>query len=222
MPDKMQKLWDKLLDLLYPPRCPFCRSLLKDSEKTLCSACMRTLPWTKGEAQVRHFAHVKRCVSPLYYEGSVRSSLLRYKFRGYSGYAKNYSQILAKCIDENGVSCDIITWAPIGKKRLRSRGYDQSRLLAEQIAAIRGLRCEQLLIKVADNPPQSSIRSAEKRRANVSGIYAAVDPDMLRGKEILLIDDIVTSGATLSECARTLKAAGAASVCAAAVAGSKR
>ena len=220
--DRLSALREIILDLLFPPRCPFCRTLLKDGEKTLCASCRRTLPWAPGAAQIQAFSHIRRCVSPLYYDGAVRRSLLRYKFRGYALYAKNYCEILANCIDENEVSCDIITWVPLGKKRLRSRGYDQARLLAEGIAAGRGLPCACLLIKTADNPPQSGAGSSEKRRKNVAGVYAAADPALIKGKRVLLVDDIVTTGATLNECARVLRAAGAAEVCAAALARNKR
>lgn len=213
---------EKLLDLLFPPRCPFCRALLKDGERTLCAACRKELPWTRGAAQCRRLRHVPRCFSPLLYEGAVRKSLLRYKFRGLSAYARNYSEILINCIDENRISCDIITWAPLGSRRLRKRGYDQSRLLAEGIASRRGWRCEKLLKKTRENPPQSGTGSPEKRRANVAGAYAVTDASLVAGKRILLVDDIVTSGATISECARVLKASGAAEISALTLASSGR
>lgn len=220
--ERLAALREKALDLLFPPRCPFCRSLLRDGETALCASCRRELPWAVGTAQCQSFSHIRRCVSPLYYDGLVRRSLLRYKFRGYALYAKKYSEILANCIDENQVSCDIITWVPLSEKRLRARGYDQARLLAEGIGERRGLPCARLLIKTADNPPQSATGSGEKRRKNVAGVYAAADPALAAGKRVLLVDDIVTTGATLNECARVLRAAGAAEVCAAALARNKR
>jgi ComF family protein len=217
-----RRITDKLLDLLFPPRCPFCRALLKDGERTVCTACRAALPWTRGGERTQQFPYIRRCCSPLFYEGAVRRSLLRYKFGGSSAYSKNYSEILANCIDENEVSCDIITWAPLGRKRLRSRGYDQAQLLAEGVAAIRGLPCEPLLRKTRDNPPQSGTGSREKRRANVSGVYAVTDPARVHGRRVLLVDDIVTTGSTLSECARILRAAGAAEVSALTLARSGR
>ncbi len=210
--DSFARFRRRLLDLFYPPRCPFCRSLLKENEKTMCAKCRNDLPWTSGAAVSQGLPHIALCYSPLYYEGLVRASLLRYKFRGVYSYAENYSEILAKCIDENGVSCDSITWTPVGRKRLRERGYDQSRLLAEGVAALCGIECVPLLAKVRDNPPQSSIRSAEKRKRNVSGVYVLAPGADVRGRRILLVDDIVTTGATLSECVRVLKASGAAEV----------
>ena len=168
----MSAFFEKLLDLLFPPRCPFCRAILKDHETLLCGRCRKELPWTCGAAQKQSFRHVESCVSPLFYEGEVRRSLLRYKFGGMSVYAPKYAELMCGCIERNGLSFDLISWAPLGRKRLRKRGYDQAKLLALALSERLGKPCEQLLIKTKDNPPQSGTGSAEKRRANVSGFTA--------------------------------------------------
>ena len=217
----MGAFFEKLSDLLFPPRCPFCRAILKDHEKLLCARCMKTLPWTPPAAQTQRFRNVETCAAPLYYEGDVRRSLLRYKFGGLSVYAPKYAQIMAECIRANALDFDMITWTPLSQKRLRRRGYDQARLLAEELSALTQRPCERLLVKTADNPPQSGAGSAEKRRANVSGVYRIVDPQLVCGRRVLLVDDIVTTGATLGEASGVLKAAGAKSVCAAALARSR-
>ena len=218
----MSALYDKLLDLLFPPKCPFCRSILKDRETIVCAECRRSLPWTQGAAREQRFRHIERCVSPLYYEDLVRRSLLRYKFGGLSVYAPKYAELMRDALTESGVSFDLIAWAPLGRKRLRRRGYDQARLLAEGLSKLLDAPCAQLLVKTVENPPQSGTGSAEQRRANVSGVYRVTDPALVRDRRILLVDDIVTTGATLSECARVLKASGARSVSAATLARSKK
>ena len=106
----------------------------------------------------------------------------------------------------------------MSRRRLRKRGYDQARLLAEELSEILHLPAEKLLEKRVDTKPQSGTGSAEKRRANAAGVYACPDADKVRGKHILLVDDIVTTGATLCECAKVLRSAGAAEICGAAVA----
>ena len=218
----MSRFFEKLLDLLFPPRCPFCRTILKDHETLLCGRCRKELPWTCGAAQKQSFRHVASCVSPLYYEGDVRRSLLRYKFGGLSVYAPKYAELMYSCIEKNELSFDLITWAPLGRTRLRKRGYDQAKLLALALSERFGKPCAQLLIKSKDNPPQSGTGSREKRRANVSGVYAVTDPARVHGRRVLLVDDIVTTGSTLSECARILRAAGAAEVSALTLARSGR
>ena len=114
----MKALIDKLLDLLFPPRCPFCRSILKDHEKLICRECRKTLPWTVGDARIQSFRHIDACLSPLYYEGNVRQSLLRYKFGAMSVYAPKYAEIMRESISKSDLSFDLIAWVPLGRKRL--------------------------------------------------------------------------------------------------------
>ena len=216
------KVVDWLLDLIYPPRCAFCRRLLSGREKGVCRFCRPKLPYVPADGQVQHFRNVDKCLSPLYYHGTVRDSLHRYKFGGATAYADIYSEFIVKCIDENQISCDSITWVPLSRRRLRKRGYDQAELLAELIAKHLGQRPVRLLKKLRDTPPQSQTGSPEKRRANIAGAYACLRPALVRGKRILLVDDIVTTGATLSEAAKVLKKAGAKEVICATLARSLR
>ena len=211
------KLKEIILDWLYPSRCAFCHRFT-DAGVLLCRHCKEKLPYTEGLAAEQHFANVARCVSPLYYADDVRESILRYKFHGATGYCKVYGELLAKCIDENGFFCDIISWVPLSRKRLMSRGYNQSELIGRELSMLTGIPCIPTLEKRVNNSAQSGISNADKRRANVKGVYSAVFSGVLKGKTVLLIDDVVTTGATLSECASVLKKAGAAQVCAATVA----
>ena len=218
----LKDIFKKILDLLFPPRCPFCRAVLKDNETLLCTECSRSLPRTSPASQTQFFRHIDVCFSPLFYEGNVRRSLLRYKFGGLSVYAPKYASLMADCLEMKAPPFDVITWAPLGRKRLKKRGYDQARLLAEELSRLLHKPCRQLLFKAIENPPQSGTGSAEKRKANVSGVYRVTDARFVKGTRVLLVDDIVTTGATLSECAGTLKAAGAVSVCAVTLARTKQ
>ena len=211
----MKRFLDRLLDLVYPPRCALCRRFLMEKETGVCRFCRKKY---EGTSVRRELEHVSFCVAPFRYEGQVRESILRYKFHGLTAYGAAYADFLAKCIDESGISCDSITWVPLSRKRLRSRGYDQARILAEATAQRLGLPCERLLEKRVDTRPQSGMGDAERRRENAKGVYACCAPEKVSGRRILLIDDIVTTGATLSECALTLKKAGCAEVFAAAAA----
>ncbi len=214
----MKKLAAFLLDLLYPPKCCFCGKL---SAEGICPACQKKLPYTQEQSCRQRFPYVKSCVSPLYYEGEVRASMLRYKFHGLSAYGETYGRLMAKAIDEIGFSCDIITWVPLSRQRKRKRGYDQAEILASELAAYCDLPCMPLLKKIRNNPAQSGSGNAAKRKANVSGCYSAVNEQLMQGKSVLLVDDVVTTGATLSECARVLRQAGCDAVYAAALARSK-
>ena len=202
------KIFRLLISLLYPRKCPFCRRVI-DENKLVCPACEKKLPFI-ADRPPRRFAYVDECYSALEYCGAVRDSVHRFKFQGAAAYAEIYGTFLAKCIDENGIFCDIITWVPLSRARLRKRGYDQARLLAEALAGHMGLEAKPLLKKTRNNKAQSGLRSEAARSANVKGVYALSADSSLEGKRIVLIDDVVTTGATMSECAGVLKKAGAA------------
>lgn len=205
-------IFSAILDLLFPPKCPFCGRLLEEGQALLCSDCQRDLPWTQGKAG-EHKGEFFRCVAPLWYRDKVRHSHHRYKFSGVRAYAGAYATLMAQCLNDRlDEKFDLITWVPISRRRLRKRGYDQSRLLAQELASERNVPCRQLLRKVRHTQPQSSLKGESVRRANVLGAYAICGQAQVAGKRILLVDDVMTTGATLSECARILRTAGAVEV----------
>ena len=104
---------------------------------------------------------------------------------------------------------DILTWVPTSRLRRLRRGYDQAQLLAEAVGQELGMTPLGTLKKVRHNRSQSGISGQAKRRANVLGAYKVVCPQELQGKRILLLDDVITTGATAGECARVLLTAGA-------------
>jgi len=201
-----------VLDLFFPPRCAFCSSPKVKSDMLLCRECEAKLPYSGALLREQRLPSLVGCYSPLLYKGSVRQSLLRFKFKGMYSYSETYAKLISKCIDECEVSCDIISWVPVSRLRLHARGYDQAQKIAQELAKLRGLPLERLVRKRRHNRRQSSISDASKRKANVSGVYECLKPQLVEGKCILLVDDIVTTGSTLSSCAETLKAAGAQSV----------
>ena len=206
----------RLTALLFPPKCMFCRSVI--DEGYICGKCKNDLPVC---GKVRgHGEFFSKCAAPLYYTGNVRRAMLAYKFNGKRAYAAGFAPLIAETVmEELSGEYDIMTWAPISARRLRKRGYDQARLLAEQTAEILDVPVMSTLKKVRHTKANSSLTGRESRAANVSSAYEVTDPEKVRGKRVLLVDDIVTTGATLSECARMLLMAGAEDVvCAAAAA----
>ncbi len=199
-----------LLDLIYPPKCVFCGKLLDTAQTDLCRACRAGLSETA--ASVRQGKHFETCLSLCYYENAVAESVRRYKFRGMSHYADAYGRLLAMMLLREHVVFDLVSWVPISAKRARERGYDQTRLLAEAVTKELGAPCVETLCKHRHNPAQSGMKSAKERHENVRDAYRAVDSERFCGKRVLLLDDVITTGATLNECSRVLRNAGAASV----------
>ena len=202
-----------ILDLFFPPKCVFCGKFLSKGTECLCEKCETELPFMKGAQISQKGDFYDECVSPLRYEGDVRKSILRFKFKGATSYADCYGRIMAECIKENlNGRFNMITWVPLSTKRARKRGYDQAMLLALAVALELDDVAVETLEKTANVQAQSTITDKEMRRANVSGVYELKDQELIDGKRILLIDDIVTTGSTLSECARVLLMSGAESV----------
>lgn len=197
----------RALEWLYPRKCVLCRSLLTREETDLCHPCRTDQPgYRYGKKQI---LHVSELTALWMYEDAVRQSLHRYKFRGARHYAGAYGRLLALRVQADLPRADLITWVPVSAKRRRERGYDQVELLAKAVAGELGIPAQKLLDKFRDNRPNSELRTQPERRANVLGVYKAVKPERFRGKRVLLLDDIVTTGATASECARVLRTAGA-------------
>ena len=206
------------MDLFFPPKCAFCGKILTSVDDAWCSGCVESLPFTLGSGR-QEGEYYDFCVSPLFYKDAVRKSILRFKFKGASAYADVYGRILADCIRENpDINYEVISWVPLSSKRERSRGYDQAMLLALATALRLNDVAIETLKKPRDVQAQSELSGIEERNANISGAYEATDPELIEGKCVLLIDDIVTTGSTLSECAKVLLSAGAARVVCAALA----
>ena len=205
------------LDLLFPPKCVFCLKLLRGADYW-CHKCEHELLLTvDGGRQEGEFYDF--CVSPLYYSGDVRKSIHRFKFRGSVAYAEAYAKILASCIkDHVDVKYDIISWVPLSGKRKRLRGYDQAMLLALATALELDDVAAETLVKPRDVQAQSELRGKEERSANIEGAYEVTDRELVEGKCLLLVDDIITTGSTLDECAKVLLSAGASKVICAALA----
>ena len=207
----LKKLLEALLDLLYPPRCMICQRFIEPKEKPVCRACLDRLPEHEGaDPQVKY---AQRCVATFFYEKDLREAFLRFKFQNRDHYADQFGKWMCVTIrDKLEGRYDCITWAPVSRARKRKRGYDQAALLCRALGARLGLEPVQTLRKIKDPPAQSTLAGAEQRRANVSGAYRAEQPERFAGKRVLIIDDIVTTGATLAECSRTLLQAGASDV----------
>jgi ComF family protein len=204
---------EHLLDLLFPPRCPFCDKLLQEGESLLCARCQRQLPWTEGDRGEQKLEFVECCVSPLWYREAVRTAFHRYKFTGRRDHAPVYGALMAQCVtDRLAGRYDLLTYVPLSARSRRRRGYDQVRLLGRELSRRLDLPLTDTLVKTRATQAQSGLRDDGARRANVLGAYQTRKDAPVAGKRVLLVDDVVTTGSTLSECARTLRTAGAAEV----------
>ena len=154
-----------------------------------------------------------------YYNDKVRHSMLLYKFYSRRSYGDIYGRLLAmKLLRDPLCRYDILTWVPVSARRKWRRGYDQVELIALSCGQELMTPAVATLRKIRHTKPQSRLSDFARRKANVLGAFAVIDPATVAGKRILLIDDIITTGATVSECSRVLLTAGAKEVHCAAVA----
>ena len=202
------KLLKRISAVIFPEKCVLCGKILEKREHDLCDACIVNAP----ECPVLRdrYPFIDRWTAVWYYEDAVRHSLLKYKFYGKRHYAQVYGRRLAeKLRAEERADFDVLTWIPVSAKRLRKRGFDQVELLAKSLGQELGTVPVACLKKTRNNQPQSGIVGQAERRANVLGAYELVNPGTISGKRVLLLDDIITTGATAGECARVLKTGGA-------------
>lgn len=205
------------LALIFPPKCVLCGRLLERQELDLCGKCRREAPEQRHKNKKLRF--LDSVTALWHYEGDARNSLLRYKFYGKRHYAKSYGRLLAmRLLQEHDEPFDVLTWVPISSRRRFRRGYDQVELLAKAVGKELGLRPVRCLKKIRHNPAQSGLSGEAERRANVLGVYQAKTPERFRGRRVLIVDDVITTGATMSECARVLLTAGAGQIHGAALA----
>ena len=209
-----------ILELLFPRKCILCRSLLKKDETDLCHSCRRNAP--EFIPAKNNIPFVAGWTAVWYYKENVQKSIVRYKFRNVRSYADAYARFLALRIQEMQVDFDYITWVPVSFRRKLERGYDQVELLTKAISRELGIPQIATLKKQRHNQAQSGIQDAAKRKANVLGAYKVRPNCQVAGKTLLLIDDVITTGATSSECAKTLLTAGAKEIYCAAVASAHR
>ncbi len=224
----LRKLW---LDFLFPPRCSHCERRLEagvlcedcagrvELNRTLfCCRCGARLP---GGVKICHREEPCMLGGAVSYGNPVVQALVRdLKFRGLREAAQPLGDWLAAYISLLPVRLfeeSILVPLPLSVRRERARGFNQSLLLTEVVAGKLNLPCRpELLKRERHSRPQSELHSVEERKNNVRGCFAS--GSAVRGKKIILLDDVVTSGSTLREAALILRAAGASQVLALAAA----
>ncbi len=195
-----------ILELIYPKTCGMCENI---SKSYLCNKCKlklrRILKLNTTQYKDTYFNLHTYLFK---YEGGIRDKLLKYKFRDYSYLYKFFSEIIINnCNLKNNY--DIILPVPIHRKRKQKRGYNQSELIAKEVAKNTNIEySNKVLIKIVDTVPQSTLNQSQ-RMENVLGIYEVINSQNINQKRILLIDDIYTTGSTVNECSKILKQNGA-------------
>ena len=221
---QLTKLKGIALDLLFPQWCVGCG---KEGE-LLCHSCRRSLPRIMpplcprcGRPQpsgilcpscVGWQAEIDGIRSPFRFNRVIRQAILQLKYKNLRALTQPLAKLLQDYLVTNPMPGEVLVPVPLHQKRLKERGYNQSRLLAQELAKLINLPVvDDCLIRQRHAPPQARTSTVDERRSNVANAFSCRD-HRLRDKQVLLIDDVSTSGATLDACAAALKASGATSV----------
>jgi ComF family protein len=191
------------LDALVPPRCAGCGA----AGSWLCLECRTACEPLHGGAGGLPIAAAAA------YEGGVRRAIHSFKYRGERGLASELGSLVAARVAADlarGIAIDALVAVPLRRERARARGYDQTALLAADVALRCGLTRLAALHRIRHARPQVELDRDERMR-NVAGAFVST-AGSLRGLRVALIDDVTTTGATLREAARAARAAGARSV----------
>lgn len=202
-----------------PEHCPFCTTVIEHDE-LCCKSCLKSTP---ANGILQGVTGGYRCTSVHLYKGKLKRGMLRFKFKRKTQYSEQLAFFLYQNIERNypDMVFDYITYVPMHEKSQRKRGFNQCELLAKDLSKLMQIPCRTSLAKTKNTTPQHKL-SRKKRRTNLKGAFKVIDKKAVCGKSILIIDDIVTTGSTLGECAKTLQKCKPAHICCATVLASGR
>ena len=192
--------------MLFPPVCGICGKLDKNSLCNKCKIRLQKNALCKIENYKDTSSYFDEHIYLFQYTGEIRDTILKYKFNEKSYIYRTFLEF----IKNNEEMCsqikkyDIIIPVPVSKKRFKQRGYNQSALIAKNLAKMLNIDYkENVLIKIKDNKPQSEM-GQDKRKSNVKDVYKIKNKEKIYQKKVLILDDIFTTGNTVNECAKVL------------------
>lgn len=205
----MNRIINNILNLVYPNACGFCNKICKEC---LCKKCeIKIKKYEINLMQKNKNKYFDELFCIFKYENIIRETLIKYKFNNKPYIYKTFSKIILK----NKKTCgflekyDIIIPVPISKKRKYERGYNQTELISKEISKKLNIKfINNILIKTIDTKAQSELNKKD-RATNIKNVFEIIDYEAIRNMNILIFDDIYTTGSTVNECARILKQVGA-------------
>lgn len=218
----MFKIAENILEIFFPSRCAICDRLgyavcpdcgkkIVKVESQVCPGCNKISKKGVFCVRCRRETDLNSLISVGYLKDPILKEIIHvYKYEKISSLAPFLSELLISEVKRHNLNYDFIFFAPLNKKRRSWRGFNQAELLAKSLAKELELEVG-ILEKVKDTKTQVGLTKKERQK-NVMGVFRLKEPKDLTGKKVLIVDDVLTTGTTLSECAKVLKKAGAGSV----------
>jgi competence protein ComFC len=218
--------------LVWPSSCRLCGRLLeRPGERVVCAACLDTLEPRRTSYCVRcgrffdgraapHLCRDCLASRPLYsrhrsgapYQGNLRQVIILMKYEGFRVLGRDLAAFALRALGDQWplwAGLDAIVPVPLHGKKLKRRGFNQAEIVARAIGRVKGIPVRRgVLVRVRNTPAQTSLEGRDRRR-NLAGAFAVRRPGWVRGKTLLLVDDVYTTGSTIRECCRALRRAGA-------------
>ena len=224
----MNKFFDKIKNLLFPNdmKCDVCgKEMPSGNCKVVCDKCMNKLPFIfhgcikcgeriDGEYDVcysckQNFREFDKNFSVFEYSGLAKEMVWELKYENKKYLARTMASFLADKIIFEDIKFDVLTCVPSSKKSIKARGYNQAQMIAEKLARLIGADADfSILYRVKEASSQVEL-SAVERAKNIENSFIVSNKKAVKGKTVLVVDDVLTTGATMSECAKMLKKAGA-------------
>ncbi len=229
----LSRIFPWLLNLIFPPVCPICKTLLsgKGKNSIICADCHKAirpvgppccprcgLPYHSGDEkghlcapclkERRYFEVHRTCAL---YEGALKEAIHRFKYGGVFPLVKVFGDLLHPAFQNlaRDYPADLLVPVPLHIRRLRDRGFNQALLLVKDLSKRTGIPyAERALKKIKDTPFQITLKKRERRK-NLTRAFQVKDREAIKGKAVMLVDDVYTTGTTVNECSRVLRMAGA-------------
>lgn len=218
----------RVFSYVYPYKCIFCGDTLQsDASIEACEPCLSMIEFIEGDAPKKDFYPSQACDGVFClctYEGLVREAILRFKFNEKDYYHRCFTKLLVAKIQDyhKNNPFDICLSVPMHKERIKKRGYNQARLLSNDIALLLNIEeASDFFVRDVYTQKQS-LQKKELRKENLKASFKVLDKEKIALKKILLLDDIITTGSTVEACSKILKEAGAKSVHIAVIASARR
>lgn len=201
-------IFDSFLCVLYADNneCEICKAYVEDG--FICSECVSKIKFCRGEnTSIKNYPQIK-CYSVSYYSKIIMKLILQFKYKSNFRCGSILSNFLIQFIQREDIKFDVVTFVPMTKRALKKRGYNQSKILAQNISEKFKTKTINPIIKTRETKDQIGL-NAEERWKNIESCFKIKDKKSIDSKVILLVDDVITTGATTYYCANSMLKSGA-------------